>query len=46
MSSENLRARRSVLGPDRVSQRRACKALGQARSTQRRTPHVADDEPR
>jgi putative transposase len=35
-----------VLGPDRVSQRRACKALGQYRSTQRRRPHVPDDEPR
>jgi transposase InsO family protein len=35
-----------VLGPDRVSQRRACQVLGQARSTQRRPPHVPDDEPR
>jgi transposase InsO family protein len=35
-----------VLGPDRVSQRRACKALGQPRSTQRRTPVAPDDEPR
>jgi putative transposase len=35
-----------VLGPDRVSQRRACKALGQCRSTQRRAPAVPDDEPR
>jgi transposase InsO family protein len=35
-----------VLGPDRVSQRRACQVLGQARSTQRRTPHVPGDEPR
>ncbi len=37
---------REVLGPDRVSRRRACKVLGQARSTQRRTPRVPDDEPR
>ena len=37
---------RSVLGPDRVSQRRACHVLGQCRSTQRRTPLVPDDEPR
>lgn len=37
---------RSVLGPDRVSQRRACQVLGQPRSTQRRTPLVPDDEPR
>jgi transposase InsO family protein len=37
---------REVLGPDRVSQRRACKALGQCRSTQRRRPYVPDDEPR
>jgi len=35
-----------VLGPDRVSQRRACQVLGQPRSTQRRAPHVPDDEPR
>jgi len=28
-----------------VSERRACKVLGQPRSTQRRTPHVPDDEP-
>jgi transposase InsO family protein len=37
---------RRVLGPDRVSQRRACQVLGQCRSTQRRTPAVPDDEPR
>ena len=37
---------REVLGPDRVSQRRACKVLGQCRSTQRRPPAVPDDEPR
>jgi transposase InsO family protein len=35
-----------VLGPDRVSQRRACQVLGQPRSTQRREPAVPDDEPR
>ena len=29
-----------------VSERRACKVLGQSRSTQRRKPHVPDDEPR
>ena len=27
-----------------VSQRRACKVLGQARATQRHRPHIADDE--
>ena len=37
---------RQVLGPDRVSQRRACKVLGQCRSTQRRAPVAPDDEPR
>jgi putative transposase len=37
---------RQVLGPERVSQRRACNVLGQCRSTQRRTPAVPDDEPR
>ena len=37
---------RSVLGPDRVSQRRACRVLGQARSTQRRAAVVPGDEPR
>ena len=37
---------RNALGRDRVSQRRACRVLGQPRSTQRRVPHVADDEPR
>jgi transposase InsO family protein len=35
-----------VLGPDRVSERRACQVLGQCRSTQRRAPAVPDDEPR
>jgi putative transposase len=37
---------REILGRDRVSERRACKVLGQARSTQRRPPHIPDDEPR
>jgi putative transposase len=37
---------RGVLGPDRVSQCRACRVLGQPRSTQRRAPAVPDDEPR
>ena len=35
-----------MLGPDRVSQRRACRVLGQCRATRRRPPHVPDDEPR
>jgi transposase InsO family protein len=38
------RARRT-LGPDRVSQRQACAALGQARSTQRYPRKVRGDEP-
>ena len=37
---------RAVLGSDKVSQRRACRVLGQPRSTQRRQPYVADDEPK
>jgi transposase InsO family protein len=37
---------RDSLGHDRVSQRRACQVLGQSRSTQRRVPHVPDDEPK
>ena len=36
---------RNVLGRDRVSERRACRVLGQPRSTQRREAHVPDDEP-
>jgi transposase InsO family protein len=36
---------REELGAQRVSERRACKVLSQARSTQRREPYVADDEP-
>ena len=35
-----------MLGPDRVSERRACQVLGQCRSTQRRAPTVPDDESR
>jgi putative transposase len=34
------------LGPERVSERRACAVLGQPRSSQRREPEVADDESR
>jgi putative transposase len=34
-----------VLGPGRVSERRACKVLGQPRATQRRRVHTPDDEP-
>lgn len=37
---------RDTLGREKVSERRACQVLGQPRSTQRRTPHVPDDEPR
>ena len=37
---------RNALGHDQVSERRACRVLGQPRRTQRREPHVADDEPR
>jgi len=37
---------RDALGRDQVSERRACRVLGQPRSSQRRTPHVPDDEPR
>jgi transposase InsO family protein len=37
---------RDSLGHDRVSQRRACQVLEQSRSTQRRVPHVPDDEPK
>ena len=36
---------RSTLGRKRVSERRACRVLGQPRSTQRRCPQVPDDEP-
>ena len=37
---------RDVLGRKCVTERRACRVLGQARSTQRRCRHVASDEPR
>jgi putative transposase len=36
---------RDVLGRGRVSERRACKVLGQPRATQRRPGHTPDDEP-
>ena len=36
---------RDALGRNVVSERRACRVLGQSRSTQRRTAHVPDDEP-
>ena len=36
---------REQLGDERVSERRACGALGQSRSTQRRTPKIREDEP-
>ena len=34
------------MGRERVSERRACRVLGQARSTQRRKPVIPSDEPR
>ena len=37
---------RDSLGRDRISERRACKVLGQSRSTQRRVHHISSDEPR
>ena len=37
---------RNTLGANVVSERRACRALGQPRSTQRREKHVPSDEPR
>ena len=37
---------RDALGRDRVSERRACRVLGQPRSTQRRKNHMPSDEPR
>lgn len=37
---------RDALGRDRVSERRACRVLGQPRSTQRRVRQVPEDEPR
>ena len=35
-----------MLGRDEVTERRACRVLGQARNTHRRKASVADDEPR
>jgi transposase InsO family protein len=37
---------RNSLGIEQVSERRACRVLGQIRSTQRRQAHVSDEEPR
>ena len=37
---------RGVFGCNRVSERRACREIGQSRSTQRRTRRVPTDEPR
>ena len=37
---------RNALGPNRVSERRACRVLDQPRSTQRREKHIPSDEPR
>jgi len=37
---------RTTLGESNVSERRVCRLLGQSRSTQRRTPHIPNDEPR
>ena len=37
---------RDALGREQVSQRRACRVLGQSRATQQRSAHVPDDEPR
>jgi len=37
---------RNALGRDKISERRACRVLGQPRSIQRRKPCVPDDEPR
>ena len=37
---------RERLGAERISERRACQVLGQARSTQRRERHIPDDEAR
>jgi putative transposase len=43
---EEVERVRDVLGPDRVSRRRACRVPGQCRATRRRPSHVPDDEPR
>jgi hypothetical protein len=40
------REAKDALGRDRLSERRACRVLGQHRNTQRRKRHVPDDEPR
>ena len=37
---------RDVFGRYRVSERRACRVIGQSRSTQRRVRRIPDDEPR
>jgi len=37
---------RDMLGRDEVTERRACRVLGQARNTQCRKTSVAGDEPR
>ena len=37
---------RETLGPNHIPERRACRVPGQPRSTQRRTRHVPEDEPR
>ncbi len=37
---------RDSLGRQKVSQRRACRVLGQSRATQRRQPHIPDGEPK
>jgi len=36
----------TVLKTLKVSERRACRVLGQARTTQRHSPHIKDDEER
>ncbi|MCK4419325.1 hypothetical protein KAV79_05925, partial [Candidatus Aerophobetes bacterium] len=35
-----------ILKTPKVSERRACRVLGQARTTQRHSPHIKDDEER
>ena len=35
---------RERFGPERVSERRACRVLGQARTTQRRVRQIPEDE--
>lgn len=41
-----MRRVRETLGPEQVSERRACQVLKQPRSSQRREPEVTDDEAR